>query len=521
MASSDDEKVPLKKPDRQVAGLRWFYHAKGDGSLESYERVDPFKQLIVCWSCPGKIMGNYTEPERTTRLYHAFEYIDFFRFHNKMKPEFRCFFEIVLGDCRQKPKFDLDIPGEITQEVAQRSCEFLIESLIVSMKELYKVDLVLDRDILLYTSHDSTKHSYHIVIDHYCHESHKHAVLLYDMVATRMSQDPDLIIPDRAVYSSFQQFRILNSRKYNTTRVKVFQREWKLRDKLITYRYPNVYESEQQRDVVDFFNSFITYTSFCSNLQEGLILPPAPPRVFSDRIFTDEDLNRIFDVCRNHSGFRGYFPFILTRSSSSCITLRRQAKSFCPKCQREHEHENPFLYVTTDGNIYFNCRRAAKHVSSDDGVLVTKSDSYLVGRFISQEEELRPQPIFEPPIIEFFDDILPLSSKAPTKKKEPTKEDGMLSLYSKSKNTNREIKVIPLDDDEILCKIEPEPDFLYLTDPPDIDHFQDEPLPLSTPTKKKKKKVIDKEVYIHRKRLLDPTNVASLGVSAPESIDRS
>jgi hypothetical protein len=51
------------------------------------------------------------------------------------------------------------------------------------------------------------------------------------------------------------------------------------------------------------------------------------------------------------------------RDGGAKVALRRLRPSFCPKCQRTHEHENPFLIVRDAKTVLFNCGRTREFTS--------------------------------------------------------------------------------------------------------------------------------------------------------------
>jgi len=52
------------------------------------------------------------------------------------------------------------------------------------------------------------------------------------------------------------------------------------------------------------------------------------------------------------------FPYKFDRVDSSFVLLRRIKASKCKMCKRVHQHENPYLLITEDLNVFFHCRRA-------------------------------------------------------------------------------------------------------------------------------------------------------------------
>jgi len=52
------------------------------------------------------------------------------------------------------------------------------------------------------------------------------------------------------------------------------------------------------------------------------------------------------------------FPYRIDKIHGDIITLKRLRPSRCQLCNRVHEHENPYIRITTTGSVYFDCRRS-------------------------------------------------------------------------------------------------------------------------------------------------------------------
>jgi len=102
------------------------------------------------------------------RLFSIFNSVtDLFIYQEHFPDCGKCFFEIILGNSNQKPHFDLDIKNQ-TEEYSEKVKDDLVKSIIKVTSEK-GLDLTLEKDILIFSSHGKKKKSYHIIIDNYYH----------------------------------------------------------------------------------------------------------------------------------------------------------------------------------------------------------------------------------------------------------------------------------------------------------------------------------------------------------------
>lgn len=115
------------------------------------------------------------------RKYVVFEnYLQYVEFYIKFPGRTRDFYETILG--AQKPHFDIDIDKKKYPNLkGENILKALIEAIVQVMlgKE---INLILRRDIVIFTSHGPEKESYHIIIDNYCHLNYYQAKKFYDVV---------------------------------------------------------------------------------------------------------------------------------------------------------------------------------------------------------------------------------------------------------------------------------------------------------------------------------------------------
>ena len=391
-----------------IEGRRWYYRlvpqhessalhqdmTPGWGLLDEHPVNTLDGWLVVCLvvltaSLPGR---RYTVNKKpATLLFSAFRtYVEFYHYMLLFVESNRSFFEIILGEYAQKPHFDIDIalddvagivrgpdatPGSgddatMVRTYADGVCEALVEALIVVMA---KYNIVIDpkEDILLYTSHNEAKCSYHVLLGRYCHPNNTEARMLYNEVVAVMDKDKAKWV-DQSVYSPRQQFRTLGSQKLGSHRPKIHHAKWMFRGQEITHCYFETPDSIEHETLIQFEESLVSQTSSCTMLpmigdvnnrndlrsltRTGTFddyCPDLNPELARSALRTVRDYGKVTSV---------EFPYQLTVIKGNLLILKRLRPSRCPVCCRVHEHENPFLTVGANNNglrsVYFHCRRA-------------------------------------------------------------------------------------------------------------------------------------------------------------------
>jgi hypothetical protein len=363
-------KHPMSRSYETILGKKWYYRLVSQE--DKYALMDDYpiqtldRALVVCLvvlksNLPGQHNVTDRREDKEVRLYSVFRsYPEYYHYCNKFTEDRRTFFEIILGEYAQKPHFDIDIPvssGVNGEDVK----DDLIEKIVEIFQEK-NITLSLEEDVLVYTSHGSNKHSYHIVITNYCHANNQEAKALYTEVCKRV---PDNKWIDSAVYSPRQQFRILGCQKLGSHRPKVFQEKWNYRGIQIIHRYPEQADNVDHLKLIQLEESLISQTSNCRYLPvlEEITSTVSHNRELQDDLDIKTAKNAI-NLAVSLSGVSSTsFPYKLSEIKGNIIILKRLRPSFCRICQRKHEHENPFMVVgctQEDGNkpVYFHCRRA-------------------------------------------------------------------------------------------------------------------------------------------------------------------
>lgn len=343
-------------------------------------------------------------------------YIEVENFINLFEENNRHFFEIIPSDNFQKIKFDIDIDKKevfsIMKEIHEdfslidldmvnyfEIIENIISVLIKLFKKYYLIDLCLEKDVLIYSSHGGDKKSYHIVIDNYSVQSSSESKNIYKLLmkefedlskdySPTLSDDSDRLIGlvkninkditkipikyyenfiDNSVYKQNQNFRLLGSSKIGKNkRTKIQLLFWKFKGKIIKYDFGeiigNIDDFDKVKKSILFKNSLITYVDECRSLPYLL----DETETNKNNNFQIKNLDhisseKVIDLLINYFENLGVSPscFDLNNISNinNFILIKRLEPSYCEFCERVHENENPFVVVNQDNNVFYNCRR--------------------------------------------------------------------------------------------------------------------------------------------------------------------
>jgi len=280
-------------------------------------------KMMVCW-------------QRETRKYGMFDTVDdFLSFLSKTPKKDRCFYEIIMGTEWQKPHFDIDIPGENMTEIGENTIASVLSAID---KVMVDIECTKPYECLVTSAHGKKKRSYHVVLAGVAHVDNKNAKGFYQRVVDEIPSDYREYI-DPKLYNPHQQFRILGCTKYKSTR----------RKKRDTHTDMSYQEAVHL--------SLASYTKGCS------LIPDTAPHDKSygfdieqeGEELSSKELKDAMDICRH--AFKGRPPFVLKELRGRLLILDRTRPSYCETCDRVHEADNPFAYVSESGDVMFNCRR--------------------------------------------------------------------------------------------------------------------------------------------------------------------
>lgn len=342
-------------------------------SLFEYENITP-ESVIICQSLEYKKYTKFTD------------WYSLIKFIKKVKYSHRCFEEVIRKVQCQKFYIDCDI--YVKNSTGSNECKFSIEEaeiipLMLLIKDKLKIllPMISDSDIIITESNDSTKYSYHIIIDNWCVPSSECCKIIFN----RLIESIPLTYRDAldsSMYSGIQNFRMYNSHKFNSDRVKLFS------DKLSTWSPKCQVINEVHLEQLRFLYSCVTNTSYCTYLPffDAKICTPV---TYSNVSLDSEDIKEIMNLFKIFDK-DGTFSYIET--TGSFIKLKRNKPSLCYICDRFHQSENPYLFIIgNERKIYFDCRRSNGNSSKlYISELGSKSSDMITEKEETSEVELLP-----------------------------------------------------------------------------------------------------------------------------------
>jgi len=318
--------------------------------------------------------NNKDQPEYLFTVFDNYE--EFYKYQLNHKIQNRCFFETILGERGQKIYFDVDIEIEdgtiIDHEYVKSD---LIKSILLTMQE-FGINLNIDRDIIVCTSHSNKKKSYHVIVDNYKIPDCRYNAMICKLVMQKMQLENCKYI-DNDIYTSIRQFRLLGSQKKDSGRVKIFNEKWLFYKDEISYEYPETLNADKY--LYQFSRTVINNVSYCKPLQfidlnkivlQNSKLTANINRTRKDGIeVTDEiahlALKKLADYAQISIN-NPLFPYKVRGIANGYICLKRLRPSMCKICSTEtekvvHEKEGPYMSISSKGDIYFDCRRSTNH----------------------------------------------------------------------------------------------------------------------------------------------------------------
>lgn len=300
----------------KLYGKEWYYRLlpqeDGSGLLDAYLAQDLDDRLIIClgvWTRLFTVVDSVEELE---------DLID------RIPEEKRCLYEVIDGMRRQRPRFDIDAPRTVEDQFVP-----------ILLGALNSIDIAKQGRPLIFSSHDSHKISYHVVLNGVYHNNSSEARQFYERVMERIDEQYRPYF-DHAVYSSRQQFRIMGCRKFNTNRVKIpVSGTPRLEDTLVSI-----------------------------TKDDDLWIETVQKRVSptTQRQVTSDEVERAMCLLEEHGHEPGVFQ--VANVQGGLVSLKRMRASFCPVCERLHDAENPYM-VITNNYLYWYCRRNEKRQQID------------------------------------------------------------------------------------------------------------------------------------------------------------
>ena len=289
----------------------------------------------------------------------------------------RCFFEIIRGNLSQKHYVDidikleddpLDIPYSHTVEEKVNISDIIVKEYISAILTLRPE--IQTNDILVFNSNSNSKRSYHIVIDRWYFPSATQNKEFFNECMQLIPISHRKYFDDR-MYKKIQQFRLFLSTKCGKNRMKTI-------DSQSTWKFEGELKSNYAILKEIFYASLVTNTGGCRLIpykyKERMENVPS-------RDLENKEYNAILSLFKT---FKDSSNFEILGLKGTLISLKRRCPSYCEVCQRRHDSENPFLFLSFDNNLYFNCRR------NDNSTLIGNID--LIS---SSNEEKKNIPVSE------------------------------------------------------------------------------------------------------------------------------
>lgn len=263
-------------------------------------------------------------------------HMQFYEIYCEMPFSQRVLYEVIRGDSSQKLYFDIDIKkSELPKNLDH---EQIIKDLKTAIKTRTNCD---DTSIMVFNSNykESTKISYHIILDRMYVKSHKHNKKICMDIAGMVSPLYRPFID--CLYSSLQQFRMLGSHKLSDP-----NRTKKIDDDLSEWVHRGREECHNRDMMCASFIAHITNSTYIV-----VELPKENPvKTSSCELINIDDLSEIIRTSLK--------CFTIRKFSDGIYTLTRIRRDVeCIVCNRVHESETGFVYVLPDGSVIFRCFR--------------------------------------------------------------------------------------------------------------------------------------------------------------------
>lgn len=396
----------------------------------------------------------------SVRKYCLFnDYIDYLDFCKNFPKNSRSFHEVIHGSKKQKPHFDIDIEKSKFLEMYPNCDDFvkesekikdtIIESCILVLANL-GIEIKLEKNILLYTSHSDKKRSYHLIIDGYCHLDNMDAGGFYKCVMDKFMEICDIRYStsefynspfiDGNVYSSIQQLRILGCQKRDSGRPKIFQRTFMYQGK----EYKNIQKekarNKKHQKIIDLSKSLITYTYDCEILPNFVDVNDKIKRSnFSFDDLDDEITKYILKIYEQYhtlkNGMDEPIPFKFSKINGDVIELKRLHPSMCEICERVHESQNSFLFLKGE-KVYWNCYQS-RIGSSLIGILKIQDETKAINQ--ENENSINEDSINEEDKNEDINEEN--KNEVKDNKNDKDVKDEKINIINKSKDEDKEEKI--------------------------------------------------------------------------------
>lgn len=299
----------------------------------------------MAFRCPLKIAIQKIS-ERTgemtfeDKLFNSYQ--EFKQYHQSLPDSHH--YEVITG--KQCLYFDFDGKTCVSEQNFAEFCEVVVSTL-ANMKI----------GIFIFSSLGFEKYSYHILVRGIYLENHTECEFLAKRIISQLNPNNELRKSfDATIYTSRRNFRLLGSRKINSTRVKKF--------------HENIFNSEGFVPPDDILRlSFVTNVEGCVKYDCQIpVFDIGDSGAKSITEWNADDVNRVHAFLEEN--YKDVFE--ITGYKDNLMLLKRKKAAHCNICDRIHNAEN--AYVCRVGKkLYFACRRAenGKRELIDDDFTIT------------------------------------------------------------------------------------------------------------------------------------------------------
>jgi len=384
----------------ELGGKKWFWNLnKNADSLVRSQKLEG--KFVVSHHAPRKELypeGKIFDEEKIFHLYAAFDNpSQFLNYYLSVNPEYRSFFEVIMGDLPQKPYFDVDISKDPEEELdLDQTANDVMTSLIACIVDCFarkELPLDLNKDLMIFTSHSDNgaggsyasegpggKRSFHVVINGYYLPDHlsNGYFAMREILAGFPREYLDRNWLDSGMYKSIQQFRLFGCGKAGTRRRKILLKDWSFGSHQGSTRIPiDETLDENTRIMLEFkmvfLRSCVGYlTPDCKPIplpEERRIIERRSWKDAGPKMEVEDSTVALIMQCINRDvfTFRDFSP--------DGFNLLRLKPSFCELCQRVHKNENAKIMIE-DGTAYFCCfrNRGGRHYLGKVPVKEEKKD---------------------------------------------------------------------------------------------------------------------------------------------------
>jgi hypothetical protein len=326
-----------------------------NGEIDQYLYSDPDIILVFNEYCDNN--------GKDSIRYFLFKSVySFFIYVLENSSQTNVFHEVIFGNKPQKIYIDIDMELNDDNFLSSnfhlksdkiKIAETIIDETIEAIKKARP--LIKDEDILVLNSNSEEKVSYHIIVDRWIFsKSEDNEDFFNDMLSYINPQLHRYY--DKQMYSNIRNFRVYMNYKYKKGRIlKVDEKSRWIPDdlKLINDSNPNKRDYQYNKEI--FLASLITNNNYCSFLNTK----DKPEDNYENSELSSINevyIDKILKVF-NKLPESNYFEHKVEKNR---IFLKRKKESYCNVCERIHENQNSYLFLTNKNDIWLNCLRNSK-----------------------------------------------------------------------------------------------------------------------------------------------------------------